>query len=243
MNQLRPSSQEQLKILTQTDSKFLKDAFWRFANLRSQKELKEDFVIDDENREQVAAFVAYFSNDHETMIKLGVDSRKGIMLIGNPGSGKSMLFRIMRDILKSDKIAKSGERDIPLKHFYRKFDLYTCEHMGKLYMAQGEQSLAPFGRNAVIFDGKEVINLKHVCFDDLGNEEIRNNYGNKKEVMVDIISERYDLFLEYGLLTHFTSNLTADEISDRYSDRIRSRLRQMCNIITIGNTKNYKDRR
>lgn len=224
-------------------SKFLKDTFWYFANKRSIKELKHSFIVDDENRNQIAAFVAYFSNDYDSMEKYGIDSKKGLIIIGNPGSGKSMLFRIMKDILQSELNVNLGEREIPLRKFYQTFNFYTSEHMAKLFMKDGETALLPFGKNAVIFDKKDPINIKHACFDDLGSEEMRNSFGNKKEVMLDIVSERYDLFLEYGLQTHFTSNLSPDEIANRYGDRMRSRIRHMCNVITLGTNKEYKDRR
>lgn len=243
MDELKQSNQEKLKILAPLDSKFLKDVFWRFANKRSIKELKHEFIVDDENRHQVAQFVAYFSNDFETLEKYNMDFRKGLIIIGNPGSGKSLLFRIMSDIFKSDLTVNYGEREIPLRKFYNHFNMYTCEHMAKLFIKDGETALAPFGKNAVVLENKEVINLRHACFDDLGSEEMRNSFGNKKEVMLDIVSERYDLFLEYGLKTHFTSNLSPDEVSSRYGDRMRSRIRHMCNVIQLGTNKDYLDRR
>jgi len=216
--------------------------FWKHLRKRAQKELKADFVIDDENRQQVSAFVAYFSNNEDRMRELEIDPRKGIILIGNPGSGKSILFRTLRDVLESRHEVEIGGRKLIEARFFKRCNLYTCEHMAKLFMAKGEAGLEHFSKGAVHRNGRDKV-LKHACFDDLGAEELRNVYGNKKEVMVDIIQERYDLFLEHGLLTHFTSNLNPQEIENRYSSRIRSRIRQMCNVIQLGASENYKDRR
>ena len=239
------SNQQKLKISQIQSYDLAKRIFWKHAKLRSQKELKPEFVLDDENRDAVTAFVAYFTGNAEEMEKYNIDPRKGILLMGNPGSGKSMLFRIMRDCSHSDTPVEFGERTLLEKNFFRRFNLYTTEHMAKLFMSKGEEALLPFGKNASTLINGDWIN-KDACFDDLGAEEIRNLYGNKKEVMVDIIHERYDHFIEHGLKTHFSTNLTADgknSIEERYQSRIRSRLRHMCNVIKLGVNENYKDRR
>jgi len=51
--------------------------------------------------------------------------------------------------------------------------------------------------------------------------------------MAEIILSRYDLFIRHKMLTHFTTNLSADEIEKLYGARVRSRLREMCNLIAF----------
>lgn len=233
---------EGLKTLQELSFEFSKQQFWNFLQRRARKELKDEFVLDEENSIAVKQFIAYFTQDRETMHNLGIDPRKGILILGNPGSGKSMLFRALRDLLNSEKRVLFGERELFPKRFFTFCNLYTCEHMAKLYMEKNEVGIYPFGKHAAQnFNGQ--MHLKHACFDDLGSEEVRNLYGNKKEVMVDIIQERYDHFIEHGLMTHFTTNLGPDDIEKRYGSRIRSRLRHMCNVIELGSGKVYKDRR
>ncbi len=208
-----------------------KSIFWRVARKVVQRELKHDFEIDDENRDAIIAFVAYFTNNTSLMEQLGIDPRKGIMIIGNPGSGKSLLFRIVKECLNTPKY----------RPYFRYFSFYNCETPAKTYMKDGDIGLEKYTKL-----GCEGLSgtMDNVClFDDLGSEEIKNNYGNKKEVMVDVIIERYEKLLSNGLITHFTSNLTPEEIESRYSTRVRSRLRQMCNMIVMGSEKDYKDRR
>ncbi|MFA6260380.1 MAG: hypothetical protein WC760_02860 [Bacteroidia bacterium] len=167
------------------------------------------------------------------MIELGMDPRKGIMLRGNVGSGKSILFRTHRTLLQHDEY----------RVLFRKFTFTTCEAVAKQYQAKGDHYIEKYTTRAVTFDyGRPV--LSHVCFDDLGNEEPKNHYGNYREVMKDIITERYDHFVDHGLITCATTNLTMDEIEKRYDPRVRSRLEQMCNVIGIGSNKDsYIDRR
>lgn len=208
-----------------------KKIFWKVANKTAQRELNTEFVVDEENKLQVSQFVAYITGNIDVMQELNIDSRKGVLIMGNPGSGKSMLFRIAKECLKNEEYKK----------YFKHFNMYNTEHTGKMYMKDGDQGIEKFTKLHIAGAAGEMHNV--ICFDDLGSEEIKNNFGNKKEVMVDIILERYDHLITHGLVTHFTTNLTMGEIEERYSTRIRSRLSQMCNIITLGGSSDYKDRR
>jgi DNA replication protein DnaC len=226
------SGQEKLKISEPDRYELAKKVFWVMAQKVARQELKPEFVVDNENRNEVAKFVAWFTGDLNTMQQLEVHPAKGIYIMGNPGSGKSMLFRIIKACMKHEEYYG----------LFRGFNMYTTEHVAKLFMKEGDAGLEMFTTKCVTEKyGKK--KLTHCCFDDLGSEEIKNNYGNKKEVMVDVILQRYDMMLEHSLITHFTGNLTLDEIGDRYSDRVKSRINHMCNIIKLGGTKDYTDRR
>lgn len=222
-----------LKISETSNSDIAKDIFWKHATRQAKKELKDTFIVDDENVATVRGFVAYFTGNLEIMQEHNIDPRKGIIIFGNPGSGKSMLFRILKECVQSEKLVQVGEKMMLEKQLFRKMSFHTCEHMAKFFMLKGELELHKFGKDSI----------KNICFDDLGAEELRNLYGNKKEVMVDLINERYDLFLNNGILTHFTTNLSPDEIEERYSKRVRSRLKHMCNILSLGTGETYFDRR
>ena len=71
---------------------------------------------------------------------------------------------------------------------------------------------------------------KAYCFDDLGTETTSKYFGNDCNVMAEILLTRYDLFVEKGIITHLTTNLSATEIESQYGNRLRSRMREMFNL-------------
>lgn len=80
-----------------------------------------------------------------------------------------------------------------------------------------------------------------ICFDDLGDEEIKRHYGNKENVMGRILTNLYSDFPDKSAFKffHLTTNLTGQEIEESYDKRVRSRMREMFNWIELPG----KDRR
>jgi hypothetical protein len=70
------------------------------------------------------------------------------------------------------------------------------------------------------------------CFGDLGSEELANSYGNKRNVIEEIIFNRYEAGLPFDY-THITTNLNSKMIETLYGERFIDRLREMCNAIVI----------
>ena len=79
------------------------------------------------------------------------------------------------------------------------------------------------------------------CFDDLGIEQNTKLFGNGCNVMAEVLLDRYDEFIQRGMVTHATTNLNADELERLYGDRVRSRLREMFNLLYF--PAESKDRR
>ena len=68
-------------------------------------------------------------------------------------------------------------------------------------------------------------------------------YGNKVNVIEEIILDRYDLFRKHHLITHITTNLDVEDIKEKYGERVLSRMYEMFNFIILGGDKNATDRR
>lgn len=148
----------------------------------------------------------------------GVDLNKGILMVGNVGTGKTLLFRAVRDAMRASYGAQFGIR--------------TCSEMVRSFADEGYEGI------------EDWILGPHVCFDDLGAEQMAQHFGNKTDLMAEVIEARYDR-LSQGrkCWTHFSTNLGTDQIETRYGARAASRLRQMCNLLDLGAGSAAPDRR
>lgn len=91
-------------------------------------------------------------------------------------------------------------------------------------------------------------NNSFYCFDDIVVETTGLYFGKDCNVMGDILTSRYDLFVRTShpersreVKTHATTNLNAQELEERYSNSVRSRRRQMFNLFSFDS--NCKDKR
>lgn len=169
-------------------------------------------TVDDDNVSIVQDLCKYFSGDKSFSGSLD----KGLLLAGGVGVGKTTIMNFfMRNQVQS----------------YR---MESCREIESKFSEQGEQYvyfcsfLIPISVNSDPFGHQSV----GICFDDLGTEANAKHYGKEKNVMAEIILNRYDNKLPYSA-THITTNLTAGDIAKQYGTRVTDRMREMFNIITF----------
>jgi DNA replication protein DnaC len=190
--------------------------------VRQMKAADPDFVIDALNRAVLEATVAYFARDDTECQKRGLNPQKGLFLTGQVGCGKTTLIQFF---------ANAAQRS--------PFRLITTREVTHQFLQEGYEVIARYGRKSfrqkptgfglqLLFDQP-----KTYCFDDLGVEPNTKRYGNDCNVMAEILLDRYEQFKKYGMLTHLTTNLNAEELEGLYGPRVRSRLREMCNLISF----------
>lgn len=200
------------------------------------KQLPFYFEVDNDNRGVLNLLCLYFSNnpefeqygfkDGEGKIVQQYSLKKGICLrSGERGTGKSILMELF---------------SINRRHC---FVMITTAKISRFFEADGDKIISRFNvpwaceRVPQYFYQSPV----GVCFDDFGDEDIKNHYGNRENVMNRIITSIYndnqakDVFPFF----HMTTNLTGDEIEAKYDKRVRSRMREMFNWIELPG----KDRR
>lgn len=172
------------------------------------------YVIDDENKSVINTLADYFTG--ATVPNL--DPTKGILLIGNPGGGKTIMMKTMRDVML---------------HSDHTFGWTTCRQIAQSFGVSGFKDIIKWGSGC----------KWHTMFDDLGAEGDMTYFGTKANVMADIIQDRYENFIDKKFKMHITTNLDWDGIRERYGVRVESRLHEMCNVLILRGSPSQKDRR
>lgn len=192
--------------------KFTADQLWAFFGMQ--------YEIDCENEKIVWDLCRYFSGDP----KFSGDLEKGILLAGNVGTGKSSIMQFF------------GRNQI---FSYR---LMSCRDVETEFSEKGYETIDTFSVNLPVSlngnpFGHQVIGY---CFDDMGTEGNSKYFGKEKNMMAEVILNRYDRRLPKQS-THITTNLTASDITQIYGTRVTDRLKEMVNIIQFD--PNAKSRR
>lgn len=202
------------KLSYEDMQKFIMDA----GALRARdRNWKHGFVIDKSNTRPIKLLCMYFADDvrFEQAIE-GYSLKKGLMLIGNTGCGKTQLMELLS---RNSKAC---------------FTRHDCADISREFSAEGSGGVAVIDHYA---SNNRAVNPDHSqgheflgrFFDDLGSEGVGKHFGNTVNVMEQIIQERYKSYQHH--LTHFTTNLTPEELRERYGQRVFSRLNEMCNVI------------
>lgn len=179
----------------------LKKRFWLYANIVTDGK----YVVDEENKEQL-----------RRIFEIIEEGKKGVVVCGKPGSGKTFIFQILQKIYQ------------PAFHSKR-IGLRSADSLVAKYDKLGDDGL--------------VIKTHNLCIDELGREKIGKYYGSDLDVLQLIIQRRYQDFKLNGYITHFTSNYSKQDLRNRYGEHCYSRLHEMCEFINLGVADNYQDRR
>ena len=202
------------------DNNYLK----QWVQYESKKYMKLSLKIDNDNQNAFEAMCYYFTNDKMfEELDRGYSLRKGLLIIGNVGTGKTTLMKLF---------AKNQKSSYEIESCRRLSDKYAIEGVGLLEengnIKYCQPSFTTFLQN----------NLG-ICYDDLGTERNGIRYGDSVNIMEHILLNRYENSKIPFFRTHITTNLTADEIEQMYGTRVRSRMREMFNTIVLDG----KDRR
>ncbi len=175
------------------------------------------FRLTDQNSVPLMSLMEYFREDKEFEERDDSYSlKKGLLIQGDVGTGKTVAIRLFQHLLRT---RKEGFKMIATRHVVREF------------IIQGEAIIEEYGRKS--YKDKNLNGTPRIfCFDDLGLEETDSKvYGNKRNVMAEILFDRYEEFCRTGMKTYATTNLDATGLEAAYGMRIRDRFREIFNII------------
>ncbi|MDD4191318.1 MAG: ATPase [Mangrovibacterium sp.] len=182
------------------------------------------FAIFPEDHSLIYKLLVYAIGDQENTARQNMDLKKGILLNGPIGVGKTAILTLANFFFPPEKqYLVKPTREISFE--FEKDGYSVINRYSKGAFCPGESSPVP-----VVY-----------CFDDLGIEQPRKYFGNECNVMAEILLSRYDLFVTKHMLTHITTNLSASELEAIYGNRIRSRMREMFNLVAFD--RDSKDKR
>lgn len=184
-----------------------------YLQVKGKMMFGDHFRIHEEDREIILKLSNYFIKDVENCKEYGLDLRKGILLSGPVGCGKTSLMRLLKFIIP----------------FQRPYEVISTRNIVFGFNHIGHKTVEDYGSSG------------YFCFDDLGIEPRGRYFGKDCEVMGEILLSRHDFFQRYKVRTHVTTNLSAPELEERYGQRVRSRMRELFNLLAF--QENAKDKR
>ncbi len=187
---------------------------------REQKVLP--FILNDTNRTIYEQLCQYFSNDEGFEMSDSLSLQKGILLRGPIGCGKTTLMQMF------------------CVNSFRPYELISVRVIADSYSKNGSDALYNFSSLQRAYAQQ---NYGHteigLCYDDIGTENLKKNFGNEVNVMQDIVYKLYDL--KNFSFFHGTTNLGSDGIEEMYGPRVKSRIYEMYNVISFpGTAKDWR---
>src|ERR1700743_355436 len=186
-----------------------------YAEYRATQIFDKKFELDKNNQGVYFLLCAYFSRHSEFFSIAAVleienpSLEKGILLAGSFGTGKTWMMRLF----------SRNQRKV--------FTVQNAKAIADIFEATGEESIQQFV-TCPSLPANDVENFCHarmgICIDDLGTEGIKMHYGNRKNVIGDLIELRYETG-NTGTVFHATTNLNSEQLKEFYGGRVTSRLR------------------
>lgn len=219
---------EELKAAEARNRKNMTSGIWSYKQTSDYMKYRSatlpifqgKFKIDEANENIFSALCYYFSDDKnfytqtELLHVKNPSLSKGIMLAGNFGTGKTWMM----------KLFSKNQRQV--------FHVKNAKDIANDYQGNGVES-ADFV-NKFKNPENDKASFFHpyagLCIDDIGTEDIKNNFGNKKNVIGDLIEQRYSTG-NTGVFFHATTNLNSDQLKSFYGERVVSRMKELFNFI------------
>lgn len=220
---------KRIKEIEAKNRKALSSSQWSYKQTndfmlyRASEIFSGKFILDQQNKFLFELLCQYFS-DSKDFISLAAffkienpSLNKGIMLAGNFGTGKTWLM----------KLFAKNQRQV--------FHVYNAKEIANNFESFGQEDALDFvnkKKNPTNDSNAFYQPFAGLCIDDIGTEDIKNHYGNKKNVIGDLIEQRYS-HGNTGVFFHATTNFSSQQLKDFYGERVTSRMREIFNFIDI----------
>ena len=186
-----------------------------------------NFQIDEHNS-KVLKFLMYYFNGCKLAENVFPNENykiyKNILLLGEPGTGKTMIMQIFSDYLK----ATSNESY---------FKNISVTQMMNYYKINGHIDKYTYNEleNSKVSDGSPF----NVCLNDLGLlTENQKSFGTVlTQVTDEFLFARYEIYQQFNKRFHITSNLTVSDLKKRFEGRLIDRFKSFNVIELHGGTR------
>ena len=176
------------------------------------------------------SFLTYYFNGCLEAEKIFPDEdykiHKNLLLIGEPGTGKTMLMQVFADYLRLTGNVNQFQNisATQLMNYYKinsHIDKFTFNELAHPERFEGD----PF----------------NVCLNDLGLQtENQRSYGTLlTQVTDEFLFARYEIYQQTGKRYHITSNLTVKDLKERFEDRLVDRFKSF-NVIELRGSSRRK---
>ena len=191
---------------------------------------RSGYKIRDDTKGGIEKVIEHFS--HLAVAQNGnyAPPEKGLFIYGQCGTGKSMLLKRLAayEIVYKENGSIQGK--------YGGFKMIDCITIAHEYAVGGF---------AWFRDNIKEENDSPMVIDELGGEPQIQHYGNPP-VIPDVLTERYEAFIDRGITTVFATNLTGIQLRPEdldseakkkkrvevlYGARIASRISEMCELV------------
>ena len=170
------------------------------------------FEVDGSNKSFLQHFCRYWNRDKAFELLENISLRKGLLVFGSYGTGKTSSFHIIQNMAKQYQVKELWFPSISTQEVVDRFNMEKNKEDVIRYFSKGT-----------------------FLFDDLGSETAGNNiyqYG-KEDVFVRILLNRYRNFDKLGTKTHITTNLGLKQIEERYGKQLADRFIKMFNLLKL----------
>lgn len=184
------------------------------------------FEVDEQNA-KILSFLLYYFNgcQYAEQVFPNEDYKvhKNLLLVGVPGTGKTMLMQIFADYLK-------------LTNNPNAFENLSVTQMMNYYKLHGHIDMYTYNENQSKGFKPNPFNI---CLNDIGIEtENQKSYGTSLDSVIDeYLYARYEIYQNEFKKYHITSNLDAKEFKERFGKRLVDRFKGFNIIPLLGNSR------